>query len=162
MVMLRRSALAETGLFDEKIRWGQDWDLWQRLVKRFDAAVIPEPLTIYRWHKDNLSHIRRWERMLSYWNVSRSAILKSQPVWLRPWLLARSWSNFTYRRAMYAIQYAFPRWRHIWYALAAFLVYPFEMTREKFGAVLRALLGDQVYQNSKRVLRSRLQPRGQE
>src|SRR5215216_6049450 len=58
MVMLRRSALAETGLFNEKIRWGQDWELWQRLVKRFDAAVIPESLTIYRWHKDNLSHIR--------------------------------------------------------------------------------------------------------
>ena len=162
MVMVRRSALAEVGVFDEKIRWGQDWELWQRLVERYEVGVIPEPLTVYRWHKDNLSHIRRWERLLSYWIVSRNAILRSMPAWRRPWLLARSWSNFTYRRSMYAIQFAFPRWRHIWYALSAFLVYPFEMTREKFGAVVRALVGDSVYQSGKRAIRSRVQPRGQE
>jgi glycosyltransferase involved in cell wall biosynthesis len=162
MVMVRRSALAEVGLFNEEIRWGQDWELWQRLVARYEAGVIPEPLTVYRWHKDNLSHIRRWERLLSYWNVSRRAILHSKPVWRRPWLLARSWSNFTYRRAMYAIRYAFPRWRHVSYALAAFLVYPFEMTREKLGAVVRALLGDHMYQSGKRALRSRVHARGPE
>lgn len=162
MVMVRRAALAETGLFSENIRWGQDWDLWIRMVARFDAAVIPKPVTIYRWHRDNLSHIRRWERLLSYWNVSESAIKKSKPAWRRLWLLARSWSNFTYRRAMYAIQFSYPRWRHIWYAVTAFLVYPFEKTREKFGAVVRSLLGDQIYQTGKRVVRSRMQARGPE
>lgn len=162
MVMVRRSALEEAGLFSETIRWGQDWELWQRLVERFEASVIPQPLTVYRWHKDNLSHVRRWERLLSYWLVSRNAILKSKPIWRRPWLFARSWSNFTYRRAMYAIQFAFPRWRRIWYALAAFLAYPFEMTRDKSGAVVRALLGDEVYQSGRRVLRSRVQARGHE
>ncbi len=162
MVMVRRSALAEVGVFSEEIRWGQDWELWQRLVERYDATVIPEPLTIYRWHKDNLSHVRRWERMLSYWNVSRSAILKSKPIWRRPWLMARSWSNFTYRRAMYAIQFDYPRWRRIWYALMAVFVYPFEMTREKFGAVVRSLVGDHIYQTGKRALRSRMQARGPE
>lgn len=160
MVMIRRSALAEVGLFNEKIRWGQDWELWQRLVERFDAGVIPEPVTTYRWHKDNLSHIRRWERLLSYWTVSRNAILISQPAWRRPWLYARSWSNFTYRRAMYAIEYAYPRWRHIWYALAAFLVYPFERTREKLGVVVRSLLGTRMYEIGKRLLHSRTHARG--
>jgi hypothetical protein len=162
MVMVRRSALAEAGLFNEKIRWGQDWELWMRLVERYDTGVIPEPVTIYRWHRDNLSHVRRWERLLSYWNVSRQGIKKSRPVWRRPWLWARSWSHFTYRRAMYAIRYSFPRWRHIWYAAAAFIVYPFEMTREKFGVVIRALFGDQVYQAGKRVIRSRVPARGRE
>ena len=162
MVMLRRSALADIGLFNEEIRWGQDWDLWQRLVGRHEVAVIPEPVTIYRWHKENLSHSRGWERLLSYWNVSHKAILKSRPNWQRPWLLARSWSNFTYRRAKYAIQFSFPRWRQVWYAIAALLVYPFEMTREKFGALIHALVGDQMYQSGKRVLRSGMQARGPE
>ena len=162
MVMVRRSALATVGLFNEEIRWGQDWELWQRLVERYEVGMIPELLTIYRWHRDNLSHVRRWERLLSYWNVSRRAILKSEPVWRRPWLIARSWSNFTYRRAMYAIQFSFPRWRRISYALNAFLVYPFEMTREKLGAVVRSVLGDHVYQSGKRILRSRMQTRGPE
>ena len=160
MVMVRRSALAEVGLFSESIRWGQDWDLWMRLVEKYEAGVIPEPVTIYRWHRNNLSHTRRWERLLSYWHVSRNGIRNSQPAWRRPWLLARAWSDFTYRRALYAIQFAFPRWRHIWYAVTAFLVYPFEMTREKFGAVIRALFGDRMYQAGKKALQSRVQVRG--
>jgi hypothetical protein len=133
-----------------------------RLVEKFDAGVIPQPVTIYRWHRDNLSHSRRWERLLSYWHVSRDGIKKSKPAWRRPWLLARAWSDFSYRRAMYAIQFAFPRWRHVWYAATAFIVYPFEMTREKLGAVVRALFGDRMYQAGKKALRSRVQVRGQE
>ena len=160
--MVRRTALADVGLFDEKIRWGQDWELWMRLVEKYDAGMIPQPVTIYRWHQDNLSHVRRWERLLSYWHVSRNGIKKSQPAWRHPWLLARSWSDFTYRRAMYAIQYAFPRWRHIWYAVAAFLAYPFEDTRDKLSAVARAFIGDRIYRAGKRVLGSRMQARGQE
>ena len=162
MVMVRRSALPQAGLFSEEIRWGQDWELWMRLVEHFEAGVVPEPVTIYRWHSDNLSHVRRWERLLSYWHVSLNGIRRSRPAWRRPWLWARSWSNFTYRRAMYAIQFPFPRWRHVWYAAAAFIVYPFEMTREKLGAVVRALLGDRMYQAGKRALRSRVQARGSE
>lgn len=162
MNMVRRSALAEAGLFNEHIRWGQDWELWIRLIGRYEAAVIPEPVTVYRWHKQNLSHVRRWERLLSYWNVSKNAILESRPAWLRPWLLARSWSHFTYRRANYAIRYSFPRWRHISYAVTAFLAYPFEMTREKLSTILRSLLGDHAYRTGKRALRSRTQARGPE
>jgi glycosyltransferase involved in cell wall biosynthesis len=159
MIMVRRATLAEVGLFDEKIRWGQDWELWMRLVERYEAGVVPEPVAVYRWHRDNLSHIRRWERMLSYWNVSRAGISKSKPAWRRPWLWARSWSNFTYRRAMYAIQYGFPRWRRIWYASAALITYPIEMTREKLGAVVRAVFGDRVYEAGKNVIRSQARGR---
>jgi glycosyltransferase involved in cell wall biosynthesis len=162
MVMVRRSALAQVGLFSEEVRWGQDWELWMRLVERFEAGVVSEPVTIYRWHSDNLSHVRRWERLISYWHVSLNGIRKSQPAWRRPWLWARSWSNFTYRRAMYAIQFAFPRWRRVWYAAAALTVYPFEMTREKLGGLFRALFGDRMYKAGRRVLRSRVQARGPE
>ncbi|MGE5375840.1 MAG: glycosyltransferase, partial [Bacteroidota bacterium] len=162
MVMVRRSALAEVGLFREEIRWGQDWELWMRLVERFEAGMVPEPVTIYRWHSDNLSHVRRWERLLSYWHVSLNGIRNSRPVWRRAWLWARSWSNFTYRRAMYAIQFDFPRWRHVWYAAAALIAYPFEMTREKLGALVRALFGDRMYKAGRRAFRSRVQVRGPE
>jgi lipopolysaccharide exporter len=162
MAMVRRSALADVGLFNEGIRWGQDWELWMRLVEKYDAGVIPQPVTIYRWHQDNLSNTRGWERLLSYWHISLSGIRRSRPAWRRPWLLARSWSDFTYRRAMYAIQYAFPRWRHILYAAAAFIAYPFESTREKLGALVRALFGDRMYRAGKRMLALRAQARGQE
>lgn len=162
MVMVRRTALESEGVFDDRIRWGQDWDLWIRLVKKYDAAVLPEPLTVYRWHSDNLSHVRRWERLLSYWNVSKNAIRTSKPAWRRPWLLMRSWSNQTYRRAMYAIRYDYPRWRQVYYALSAFFVYPLEMTREKMGALVRALFGEKIYQSGKRLAQSRAEAGGPE
>jgi hypothetical protein len=60
---------------------------------------------------------------------------------------------------MYAIRYEFPRWRHIWYAAAALIIYPFEMTREKTGALVRAIFGDRMYRAGKRVLRSRMDTR---
>lgn len=162
MAMIRRSALAEVGLFDEGIRWGQDWELWIRLTQRYNAAMIPQPLTVYRWHNDNLSHVRRSERLVSYWQVSKRAIQKSEPVWRRPWLLARSWSHFTYRRANYAVRFGQPRWRQIWYAIAAFLAYPFEMTREKLGTVLRSLVGNRRLRLGKRPHHPRTQTRGPE
>lgn len=162
MVMIRRAALEKVGLFSEKIRWGQDWELWQRVVHFYDAGIVPEPVTVYRWHQHNLSHVRKWERILSYWNVSRSAIGRSKPVWRRPFLFARSWSHYAYRRAMYAIQYSDPRWHHLLYALAALLVYPFEMTRQKLSAVVRSLTGDALYRDAKQAVRSRLQVGGPE
>jgi glycosyltransferase involved in cell wall biosynthesis len=162
MVMVRRSALEQVGVFDEKIRWGQDWDLWIRLVEKFEAAVLPEPLTVYRWHQDNLSHVRRWERLHSYWSVSKNAILKSKPAWRRPWLLMRSWSNQTYHRATYSIRFNAPRWRQLYYALGSFFVYPLELTREKFGVVVRAIFGEQIYQSGKRLVGSRAQAGGPE
>ena len=160
MVMVRRSALEKVGVFSESIRWGQDWELWQRLVRDFEAGMVPGPVTVYRWHQHNLSHVRKWERILSYWNVSRAAIRQSEPAWRRPILLARSWSNYTYRRAMYAMKFAYPRWRHLLYALAALLVYPFEMTREKMSAVVRSIAGEARYRNAKQAARSRLQAGG--
>jgi glycosyltransferase involved in cell wall biosynthesis len=162
MVMLRRSALEDVGVFDDSIRWGQDWDLWIRLVEKYDANVLEEPLTVYRWHQDNLSHVRRWERLLSYWNVSRKAIRGSKPAWRRPWLLMRSWSNQTYRRAMYAIRFKYPRWRQIYYAALALCAYPFEMTREKVAAVIRALFGEKIYQGGRNLIGSHAQTGGQE
>lgn len=162
MVMVRRAALEKVGLFNEGIRWGQDWELWQRLVRQFDAGMVPEPVTIYRWHQHNLSHVRKWERLLSYWNVSRTAIGNSTPVWRRPFLFARSWSNYTYRRAMYAMNFSYPRWHNFWYALAALLAYPFEMTREKLSAVVRSVTGEAIYRHAKQAVRSRMQAGGPE
>jgi hypothetical protein len=106
--------------------------------------------------------VRRWERLLSYWNVSKHAIQKSSPAWRRPLLLMRSWSNQTYRRAMYAIRYEYPRWRQIYYAAAAVFVYPFEMTREKLGALVRALFGEKIYKSGKSLVGSRVETGGPE
>jgi glycosyltransferase involved in cell wall biosynthesis len=159
-VMLRRSVLEQVGVFDQKIRWGQDWDLWIRIITRYDAAILPEPVILYRWHEKNLSHTRGWERLSSYWNISRQAIRANRPPWQRPLLMLRSWSLFTYRRARYLLLQERSRWRSIAYALAAFLAYPMDMGWEKFNIGVQALLGDNLYHMGKRIIRSRLRGGG--
>ena len=154
MVLLRREALLDVGLFDANIQWGQDWELWIRLIDRYDVALIPEPVIVYRWHFDNISHNRRFERLESFWCVSRNAILKSQPAWLRPILLIRSWSKISHRRAVYAIEQKNLRWRQVVYAVGAFIAFPWENGNEKFRTLVRSVVGDHVYQGIKRFARS--------
>jgi len=49
-VFARRSALVEVGLFDERIDFEEDWDLWLRLHERYGLeafAVIDRPVCYY-------------------------------------------------------------------------------------------------------------------
>ena len=151
--------LEEVGDFDPSIRWGQDWDLWLRIIRRHEAAILPTPVMVYRWHEKNLSHTRRWDRSYSYWEVSRNAIRSYQPVWMRPLLLLRSWSLFTLRRSQYLEEQGF-RGRAILYALAAFLAYPMDMGKNKFKTLLHAVIGDKLYRQGRRFYRSHLKIRG--
>jgi glycosyltransferase involved in cell wall biosynthesis len=157
MVMARRSALYEVGLFDSNIRLCMDYDLWIRLATRFEVSVLPEPVIIYRVHPENLSHTYRWERFYAYWSIAKRYIEVSQPALLRWRLLARAWSDFTLHRAIYAIEEEFPRRRQISYATAAFLIYPFESPSEKFRTLVRSLMGNETYQRMKRFILSVMQ-----
>jgi glycosyltransferase involved in cell wall biosynthesis len=154
MVILRREALLDVGLFDANVQWGEDWELWIRMIDRYDVALIPEPIIVYRWHLDNISHYRRFERLESFWSVSRNAILKSRPAWLRPFLLVRSWSKISHKRAMYAIEQKNMRWRQLVYAVGAFVAFPWENGNEKFRTLVRSVVGDHFYQGIKRFIRS--------
>lgn len=160
MCMARRTALLEAGLFDGSLRLCEDYDLWNRMAARFEVAVLPNPVVVYRWHPENKSAKYRWDRFFSTWNISRRAIAGSDPAWRRPWLLARAWSSFTHRKAIYAIDNGFPRWQQILYEAAASAVYPWEETSEKFRTLVRAIMGDASYQSMKRLIRSRLRAQG--
>ena len=47
-VLLRRDTLAEVGGYDAGLAFGTDFDLWLRLLRRHEVAVIAEPLYRYR------------------------------------------------------------------------------------------------------------------
>ena len=115
MCMARRSAILEVGLFDGNTRLCLDFDLWTRIAARFEMAILSSPVIVYRWHQGNLSGKYRWDRFFRTWEISRRAIARSRPAWQRPWLLARAWSSFTHRKAIYAIEHGFPRWQQIAY-----------------------------------------------
>jgi glycosyltransferase involved in cell wall biosynthesis len=47
-VVARKSKLIEVGLFNPKLKGGEDWDMWLRLAERWHAAAVGEPVAVYR------------------------------------------------------------------------------------------------------------------
>jgi glycosyltransferase involved in cell wall biosynthesis len=45
---VRAACLAEVGGFNPDLRQGEDWELWVRILRRYPAAHVPEPLVGYR------------------------------------------------------------------------------------------------------------------
>jgi glycosyltransferase involved in cell wall biosynthesis len=59
--LIHRDVFADVGLFDEGDRVAYDYDMWLRIVPRFEIRYLPEALAYYRVHSGQLS--RRWEVM---------------------------------------------------------------------------------------------------
>jgi hypothetical protein len=53
--LVRREALLEVGVFDERLRCAEDWDLFLRLACRYPYASVDEMLLRYRWHASGLT-----------------------------------------------------------------------------------------------------------
>ncbi|WP_158943846.1 glycosyltransferase [Granulicella sp. S190] len=56
--MIRRSALEEVGGFSTQYHYGEDWELWVRLIRRYSAKAFqdtPENLTTYRHWENNVT-----------------------------------------------------------------------------------------------------------
>jgi glycosyltransferase involved in cell wall biosynthesis len=58
-VLVRRSVLAEVGLFDPALRSVPDWDLWVRLARHGLPAFVPDPLVGCRVHDHTITRNRR-------------------------------------------------------------------------------------------------------
>jgi glycosyltransferase involved in cell wall biosynthesis len=57
--LVRRSALAEVGGFSTEYHYGEDWELWLRVVRRYTANAFqdhPESLTFYRCWESNATN----------------------------------------------------------------------------------------------------------
>ena len=54
-VLVRKECFDKVGLFDERLRVYEDWDMWLRISRFFNFAYISEPLLNYRVHPGSLS-----------------------------------------------------------------------------------------------------------
>jgi glycosyltransferase involved in cell wall biosynthesis len=52
--MVRKEAFDEVGLFDERYRIGEDWDMWLRVADRFPFACVPRVHVHYRVRGDSM------------------------------------------------------------------------------------------------------------
>lgn len=54
-ILIRKEALDKVGGFDVNIDF-EDYDMWLRLSKEYEAGYIPEVLALYRMHSNNISN----------------------------------------------------------------------------------------------------------
>jgi GT2 family glycosyltransferase len=54
-MMLRRSVVEHLGHYDVRFLHNEDYDLWLRIVARYKAANIAEPLVLRRVHAKNIT-----------------------------------------------------------------------------------------------------------
>lgn len=54
-VMLRRKVLEDIGLFNEKYLLAEDYDLWLRIIEKYKASYIHDPLYLY--HRDTINKV---------------------------------------------------------------------------------------------------------
>lgn len=55
-ICIKREAMEVTGEFNERLRYGQDYDMWLRLLVRYPATFIPERTCIQRTHPGQTTH----------------------------------------------------------------------------------------------------------
>ncbi|MDO8684415.1 MAG: glycosyltransferase, partial [Armatimonadota bacterium] len=48
--MYRRECMEEIGLYDTELEGAEDWDMWLRIVERFQTIYVPDALYCYRTH----------------------------------------------------------------------------------------------------------------
>jgi len=54
-VLIRKECFQKVGMFDEKMFFGEDWDMWIRIAREFHIDYISEPLVKYYVHDTKLS-----------------------------------------------------------------------------------------------------------
>ncbi len=69
--MVRRESLDHCGIFNEKYRVAEDFELWMRILQCYEVDVLNEELLYYRQHDSNVSHSKfnsRYNKILIYEN----------------------------------------------------------------------------------------------
>ena len=54
-VLIKKNVLEKTGLFDESLKYSDDWDMWIRIAKNHSFDFVPEALCKYYVHNTSLS-----------------------------------------------------------------------------------------------------------
>jgi glycosyltransferase involved in cell wall biosynthesis len=53
--LVRMECFRAVGMYDPRIRFAPDWEMWIRMARRFEFEVIPEPLYNYSIHPNQLT-----------------------------------------------------------------------------------------------------------
>jgi glycosyltransferase involved in cell wall biosynthesis len=112
-VLFRRTAALDIGGYDPSIRYAQDYDLWLRLLRLGDLAVLPDVLLRWRLHDGNVSVLvkeEQWRSAIKSAQRAIRALVGEKPSSAEMSALVRFWrpGDFRVEGNIYAIH----KWLH--------------------------------------------------
>jgi GT2 family glycosyltransferase len=80
-VLIRRKVFNVVGLFDENLRYAEDWDMWLRITQKFEVDFNPSILVHIRKHENNMTFdtSKTFENELHFYSKWISIIEGSYP-----------------------------------------------------------------------------------
>jgi teichuronic acid biosynthesis glycosyltransferase TuaG len=92
-VIIRKDCLDKVGGFDESISFGEDWDMWLRIVDCFPAAYIDAPLCYCRSFGDGITRSRGGKNIVDWEKIIQRNKQRSFGMYARTigYLKAKSW-----------------------------------------------------------------------
>lgn len=76
-VFIRRAVFAQTGMFDERLKYAMDVDLWLRLGQLARPVLLQRPLTVFREHAGSVSSANKLKARQEEFQVRRRYLAKA-------------------------------------------------------------------------------------
>jgi len=90
-IIIRREVFGKVGLYNQKFRESEDYDLWLRIAENHKIANLVEPLVMKRYYKEGLSPAKDKEQLYFVLEAKKAAIHRGQySKWCYLYLL-KSW-----------------------------------------------------------------------
>jgi glycosyltransferase involved in cell wall biosynthesis len=137
-----KRCLDEIGGF-KNMRFGEDWDLWLRIARRYAIGFVQRPLFTRREHSSNLSAEVGKRLVVQYEAVGESHLGAVRPHWRQVIIRRRLRATARFYAAGQAMSYSRPR--VVGFLLRSLWLDPFSLPRAKVALLLRAALPDRGF-----------------
>jgi glycosyltransferase involved in cell wall biosynthesis len=141
-VLVRRTALEAAGGFSE-IPFGEDWDTWIEVAKRFPIGFIDRPLALVRRHSGSVTPRRAQDRLDANRELVARHLRDFEPAWKRPIIRQRAASMAYFHAGVGSVKSGERRLAGR-YALSAVALDPVTLARRKAKLLARVVLPDSV------------------
>lgn len=97
LILVRRQALFDVGLFDEELNFWQEYELTIRLAQRKPFYWVNEPLAVYRINQADKNRLTNkfynWKKAVNYIHKKHSNLYNRLNVWERIGMYTLVWSD---------------------------------------------------------------------
>jgi glycosyltransferase involved in cell wall biosynthesis len=87
--LVKKEVFEKIGLFDEKLKYGEDWDMWIRIAQKYNFDFVPEVLFKYYIHSSSVTNttpVRKKDKDLMYIFDKHKEYYLSYPQIYSSWL----------------------------------------------------------------------------